>query len=155
MYFSMILLYLTPQPPIPSATATSTTSSRPQTAPTTSLVLPTSDVVIQRLTSRTPQALLISLWMRCRWTIRRRTQMTTSASSPPNATDYVEEVFGPAPGISTPTVAPRAVEVITEHFAAGTGLSDEIVKLNDNGTVDNIYDGTGIAGTTTGVYKRK
>jgi len=76
-------------------------------------------------------------------------------AAPANATDYVELVFGPASGISTPTVAPRAVEVITEIFAAGTGLSDEIIKLNDNGTEDNIYDGTQVAGVTTGTYKRK
>ena len=75
--------------------------------------------------------------------------------APANATDYVELVFGPAPGISTPTTAPRAVEVIAEFFAAGTLASDEILKLNDNGTVDNVYNGTGVAGTTTGIYKRK
>jgi len=75
--------------------------------------------------------------------------------APPNVTDYVELVFGPAPGISTPTVAPLAVMALTEHFAAGTFASDEIAKLNDNGTVDNIYDGTGVAGTTTGIYKSK
>jgi hypothetical protein len=75
--------------------------------------------------------------------------------APANVTDYVEGVYGPASGVSTPTVAPRAVEVIAEFFAAGTGLSDEIFKLNDNGTVDNVYDGTQIAGTTTGIYKTK
>lgn len=75
--------------------------------------------------------------------------------APANNTDYVELVFGPAPGISTPTTGPRSVEVICEVFAAGTGLSDEIIKLNDNGTVDNIYDGTQVAGVTTGTYKRK
>jgi len=75
--------------------------------------------------------------------------------APPNVTDYVECVYGPAPGISTPTAAPRAVEVIAEFFAAGTLASDEIFKLNDNGTVDTVYDGTGIGGTTTGIYKRK
>ena len=75
--------------------------------------------------------------------------------APQNVTDYVECIYGPAPGISTPTVAPRAVEVIAEFFAAGTGLSDEIFKLNDNGTVNTVYDGTQVAGTTTGIYKRK
>lgn len=76
--------------------------------------------------------------------------------APPNATDYVEVVFGPAPGISTPTVAPRAVELITEHFAAGTLASDEIAKFvnTTGGSVSNHYDGTGVAGTTTGIYKR-
>lgn len=75
--------------------------------------------------------------------------------APPNVTDYVECIYGAAPGISTPTIAPRAVEVIAEFFAAGTGLSDEILKLSDNGTVSTVYDGTQIAGTTTGIYKRK
>jgi hypothetical protein len=74
----------------------------------------------------------------------------------PNAvTDYVECVYGPAPGISTPTVAPRTVEVMLGVFAAGAQPSDEIFKLNDNGTVDNVYDGTGVAGITSGRYKRK
>jgi hypothetical protein len=75
--------------------------------------------------------------------------------APPNVTDYVECIYGPAPGINTPTVAPITVEVIAEFFAAGTGISDEILKLNDNGTVDNVYNGTQVAGTTTGIYKRK
>jgi hypothetical protein len=75
--------------------------------------------------------------------------------APANVTNYVECVYGPAPGISTPTVAPRAVEVIAEFFAAGTLASDEILKLNDNGTVNDVYNGTGVAGTTTGIYKRK
>lgn len=75
--------------------------------------------------------------------------------APANVTEYVECIFGPAPGISAPTTGPRAVEVIAEVFAAGTGVSDEIIKLNDNGTVDNVYDGTAVAGVTTGTYKRK
>lgn len=73
--------------------------------------------------------------------------------APPNATDYVEVIFGPAPGISTPAVAPRIVEVGIEYFAAGTGNSDEIMKLNDDGTLVNLYDGTGIAGEALGRYK--
>jgi len=75
--------------------------------------------------------------------------------APANNTDYVELVFGPASGISTPTAAPQAVEVIAEVFAAGTGLSDEQIRVNDNGTTDTIYDGTQVAGVTTGIYKRK
>lgn len=73
--------------------------------------------------------------------------------APPNVTDYVELVLGPAPGISTPTVAPRAVECIAAFFAAGTGNSDEILKLNDNGTVSDIWNGTGVAGSTSTTYK--
>ena len=75
--------------------------------------------------------------------------------APPNATDYVEVAYGPAAGISVPTTGPRAVECIVEFFAAGTGLSDEIMKLNDNGTVAVVYDGTGVAGVTSGSYRRK
>lgn len=75
--------------------------------------------------------------------------------APPNATDYVECVFGPAPGISTPTTAPRAVEVIAGIAQAGTGLGNMEIRLNDNGTTDPVYSATGVAGVTTIAYKRK
>jgi hypothetical protein len=75
--------------------------------------------------------------------------------APANVTDYVEEVFGPAPGFSALTGTINGVEALAEVFAAGTGASDEIIRLNDNGTLDVIYDGTGVAGVTTGTYKRK
>lgn len=75
--------------------------------------------------------------------------------APPNAGDYVECVFGPAPGISTPTVAPRAVEVIAAIQQAGTGLGNIEIRLNDNGTNDAVYSATGVAGATQPVYKRK
>ena len=44
--------------------------------------------------------------------------------APPNATDYVECIFGPAPGISTPTTGPRAVEVVCGINQAGTGAGN-------------------------------
>ena len=75
--------------------------------------------------------------------------------APANVTDYVELVFGPAPGFSAITGTINGVEAIGEVFAAGTGLADEIIRLNDNGTLDIIYNGTGLAGVTTGTYKRK
>lgn len=73
---------------------------------------------------------------------------------PPNATDYTEHVFGPAPGISTPTTGPRAVEVIAGIHQAGTGAGNMELRLNDNATMGTIYTATGVAGTTTIVYKR-
>jgi hypothetical protein len=75
--------------------------------------------------------------------------------APANVTDYVELVFGPASGFVAITGTINGVEAIGEVFAAGTGLSDEIIRLNDNGTLNIIYDGTAVAGVTTGTYKRK
>lgn len=78
--------------------------------------------------------------------------------APPNATDYVECIFGPAPGISAPTVAPRAVEVICGINQAGTGAGNMEIRLNDNGTEDVIYTATGVAGVTVATgqqFKRK
>lgn len=74
--------------------------------------------------------------------------------APPNATDYTEHIFGPAPGISTPTVAPRAVEVICAIAQAGTGAGNMELRLNDNGAMGTIYTATGVAGTTAISYKR-
>jgi hypothetical protein len=74
--------------------------------------------------------------------------------APPNATDYVECIFGPAPGISTPTTGPRAVEVIAGIHQAGTGTGNMEIRLNDNGSMGTIYTATTVAGTTTIIYKR-
>lgn len=74
--------------------------------------------------------------------------------APPNATDYVECIFGPAPGISTPTDPPRAVEVIAGIAQAGTGTGNMEIRLNDNGTMGTVYTATGVAGVTSIVYKR-
>lgn len=71
------------------------------------------------------------------------------------ATDYVEGLFGPAPGISTPTVAPRAVEVILAHHQIATTVGQMVVRLNDNGTTDNVFDTGAAAGVTTYRYARK
>lgn len=73
--------------------------------------------------------------------------------APVNATDYVEVIFGPAPGISTPTVAPRGVEVITVSAAFGTGTNNLRLGLNDNGTIDDVRNAT--VGSTTCIYNRK
>lgn len=69
--------------------------------------------------------------------------------------NYVEHVFGPASGISTPSTAPRAVEVIAAHHQAGTGTGDCIFKLNDNGTEDAYLTRSAVAGVTTIKYARK
>ncbi len=74
--------------------------------------------------------------------------------APVNATDYVECVFGPAPGISTPTTAPRAVEVIAAIHQAATTTGNMEIRLNDNGTMGTVYTATTVAGSTTVVYKR-
>ena len=71
----------------------------------------------------------------------------------PISTDYVECVFGPAPGISTPTVGPRAVEAVLAYHQAGTGPGIERVFLNDNGTTGEILDTGTAAGVTTYRYK--
>ena len=73
------------------------------------------------------------------------------AVAPVNATDYVEVVFGPAPGISTPTTEPRAVDVIAAYHQLGTGSSNLRLALNDNGTTDDVLNVTA-AGVTTYRY---
>lgn len=74
--------------------------------------------------------------------------------APPNATDYVETVFGPAPGISTPTVAPRAVEVICAYASASAGTNNLRLALNDNGTTNDVLNTTTGPGTSA-TYVRK
>ena len=76
------------------------------------------------------------------------------ATAPPNASDYVEVVFGPASGISTPTVAPRSVEVIVAHSQAATQSGNIRLALNDNGSLDDVLNLTA-AGVTTIRYARK
>lgn len=78
------------------------------------------------------------------------------AVAPANpTTDYVECVFGPAPTISTPTVAPRAVEVILAHHQIATQNGQMQVLLNDNGTTNTVFDTGVAAGVTTYRYARK
>lgn len=72
----------------------------------------------------------------------------------PVASAYVECVFGPASGISTPTVPPIAVEVIAGIHQSGTGAGTMILQLNDNGSVGTIYSASGVAGVTSVAYKR-
>lgn len=78
-----------------------------------------------------------------------------NAIAPPNATDYTENVFGPAPGISTPTVAPRAVEVVVETAQAATATGSFKLNLNDNGTVDTIKEQVTVAGVVAVAAARK
>lgn len=68
---------------------------------------------------------------------------------------YAEVIFGPAPGISTPTVAPRAVEVITADREATTATCDFTAKLNDNGTENTIIARGVVAGVITDRYATK
>jgi len=74
--------------------------------------------------------------------------------APPNATDYVEVVLGPAPGISTPTNAPRAVEAIVAHASSAAGTHNLRIALNDNGSLDDVLNTTTAPGTTA-AYARK
>ena len=75
--------------------------------------------------------------------------------APPNATDYVESVFGPASGVASPASAPRAVEVMAAYHQAGTGAGNMEIRMNDNGTTNVLYTATGVAGVTTLAYIRK
>lgn len=68
---------------------------------------------------------------------------------------YAELVLGPAPGVSTPTVAPRAVEAIAADRQASTNDGIMEIKLNDNGTVDTFLARAGTAGVTTDRYRSK
>lgn len=77
------------------------------------------------------------------------------AVAPPNATDYVECLFGPAPGIATPTVAPRAVGVVLAHHQIATQSGQMVVELNDNGTIDTVFDTGAAAGVVTYRYAGK
>lgn len=70
--------------------------------------------------------------------------------APPNATDYVEIVFGPAPGISTPTVAPRGVEAIVVSAAASATANNLRLAINDNGSTNDVRNAT--VGSTTCIY---
>jgi len=74
--------------------------------------------------------------------------------APPNATDYVEVVFGPAPGISTPTAAPRAVEALVAYASTSAGTNNLRLALNDNGTTNDVLNTTTGPGTTA-TYARK
>ncbi len=71
----------------------------------------------------------------------------------PVASTYVENVFGPATGISTPTTAPRMVSVIIGIHAAGTGAYNAEWLLNDNGSTTAIFTASAVAGTTSVIYK--
>src|SRR6185369_9813564 len=75
--------------------------------------------------------------------------------APPNATDYVECIFGPASGIQIPIAGPRAVEIIAGIHQAGTGTGNMEIRINDNGTTNAMYSATTVAGVTSVAYKRK
>lgn len=89
------------------------------------------------------------------WTLVDDVPMTTTITTtdlisilaPPNATDYVECVFGPASGISTPTNPPRIAQFIMLIHQAGTGTGNMEIRLNDNGSMGTLYTATTVAGT--------
>lgn len=70
------------------------------------------------------------------------------------STNYVENVLGPASGISTPIAGPRAVEVIVCDHQGNTAVGVSTFKLNDNGTEDTVLARNG-GGVTTIRYSRK
>jgi hypothetical protein len=74
---------------------------------------------------------------------------------PPNATDYVQFKFGPAPGITLPALAPNAVSVVCAVHQASTGAGNMEIRLNDNGTANTIYTASQVAGTTSLNYVQK
>lgn len=74
--------------------------------------------------------------------------------APPNATDYVECIIGPAPGIPTPIVPPRFVDAIAAFHMAGTGTGNMQIRLMDNGSASNVVSRTTAAGSTTVIYSR-
>lgn len=77
-----------------------------------------------------------------------------AAIAPANATDYVECLFGPAPGISAPTTGPRCVDVLVGYHQSGTQSGNIRVAINDNGTTNDVLNLTA-AGVTTIRYARK
>jgi len=76
-------------------------------------------------------------------------------TAPPNATDYVEIVFGPAPDILVPTVAPRSVEFIAAFHAAAVQTNNLRIAYRDNGggTQDDVRNAT--IGSESIIYIRK
>lgn len=80
--------------------------------------------------------------------------------APPNASDYVQCVFGPAPGIPSATFAARVVEFIIAYRQAGTGTGNMLVQwitpnFSPSGTSNDIYRAESVAGVTTIAYARK
>lgn len=72
----------------------------------------------------------------------------------PVANSYVECKFGPAPGVPTPTTAPRMVGSIIAIHAAGTGNANAEYYISDNGSRGNIFGPGTFAGSTSVIYKR-
>lgn len=75
--------------------------------------------------------------------------------APPNATDYVEVIFGPAAGVNTPTAAPIGIEAIVAHASTATGTNNIRAAVNDNGTLDDIANGAYHIGTAVTAYHSK
>lgn len=77
--------------------------------------------------------------------------------APASVNDYVECIYGPAPGISIPTTSPRAVEIIMGMHQAGTGIgSIAFILMNNAVTIGEVIYGSDVhVGTTSIIYKRK
>jgi len=75
--------------------------------------------------------------------------------APPNATDYVENIYGAATGSSTPVAAPRAVEVLVGYAASATGTCNIRLALNDNGTTNDVFNGNPAVTNTNTRYTTK
>lgn len=74
--------------------------------------------------------------------------------APPNTGDYVSCRFGPAPGINSPDLPPRAVEVIAGIHQAATGTGNMEIRIRDAINSTTMYSATAVAGVTTIIYKR-
>jgi hypothetical protein len=75
--------------------------------------------------------------------------------APLNANNYVELVFGPAPGISTPTAAPRVVSTIFGYANSASGTNNLRIAINDNGTTNDVFNGNAATTGTTIIYTAK
>lgn len=80
--------------------------------------------------------------------------------APPNASDYVQCVFGPAPGIPSATTTARALDFVIGYRQAGTGTGNMLVQwitpnFSPSGTSNDIYRAETVAGVTTIAYARK
>jgi hypothetical protein len=69
-----------------------------------------------------------------------------------SSAQYGECVIGPAPGVSTPTVAPYGVDVQFADREASTATCNFIAKINDNGTEANVVARGTVAGVTSDRY---
>lgn len=78
-------------------------------------------------------------------------------TAPPNATDYVQCVFGPAPGSSTAVDTVHGVEILGALQTASAGGSptmDISLRINDGGTTGDIFTSSVFYNPSTPIFKR-